>query len=111
MIVTMMRMIEVATTRLIVESEEDAATPVTFLTVVSFIIVLAFSVDIVVGSFIIIEFSTAVIKELVVSSVVTGNGISDLSNIVVGSVVVGCSCGVVGDGVMMVSGGQVEPLA
>ena len=121
MIVTMMRMMEVATTTLIITivgSEEGTTISVTFLTVVSFIVVLEFSVDVVVVSFIIITFGIgelAVIEVLVISSVVTGVVTTiccgDLSDEVVGSVDIGCGGGVVGGVVMMVSGGQVEPLA
>ena len=84
MILTMMRMKEVATTTLIItitEFEEGTAISVTFPIVVSVVIIVTFSVGV-------------VFTVLFVAVVV---GIVELA--------------VVGGGVMMVSGGQVEPLA
>ena len=111
----------------IIEFEEGAAFSVTFFTVVLLIIVLAFSVDLFVDSFIVIVFGTtelAVVEELVIRSVVTSGCGGDLNGGVVGSVVVSHGGSVVGGrvvgghdgvesicrigGVRMVSGGQVR---
>ena len=85
MMVTMMRMMEVATTTLIitiVESEEGAAISVTLPIVASVVIFVTFSVGVIFTVlFIVVGVGELAIVELVVS------------------------------GVMMVSGGQVEPLA
>ena len=111
MIVTMMRMMKVATTTLIITivgSEEGVAISVFVTFAVAFT---SLFVVVVVDTFITareVVGGSGVVGGSVVGGGVVGGGI-DVGGSGLG--VLGSDCVVVGGGVMMVSGGQVEPLA
>ena len=92
MIVTMMRMMEVATTTLIITIEEsEECTSISVFILSLFMVVVVNSEELVIGS--------------AVGSVVGGCGVDG------GLGGCGSGCVVVGGRVMMVSGGQIEPMA